>query len=122
MTETQTIPQALADRYLTVFTALVSKSRDAIAVGSSPQTEVWKQKVLPLLELRLTAAKSASAHYAIGDEQPLVIHARQSLSLGRDMDGYSLDFAGEEFAEQLKQAQQLVVFAAWHVCQSAGAV
>jgi hypothetical protein len=122
MTEAQTIPQAIADRYLATLTTLVTKGSEAVAASSSPQAIVWKQKVLPLLQLRLTAAKSAAAHYAIGDEQPLVVQAKQSLSLARDIDGYSMNFAGEEFATQLTEAQRLVVFAAWQVCQSAGAV
>lgn len=120
MAERQEISKAIADRYLTTVAALAAKASEAIAASDSPQAAVWKQKVLPLLELRHTAARSAAAHYAIGDEQPLVAQAKQALSLSRDMDGYSMDFAGEEFAKQLKQAQQLVVFAAWHVCHSAG--
>lgn len=122
MAETQGISKAIADRYVTTVAALAAKVSEAIAASSSAQAAVWRQKVLPNLELMHTAAKSAAAHYAIGDEQPLVVHAKQALSLSRDMDGYSMDFAGEEFAKQLKQAQQLVVFAAWHVCQSAGAI
>jgi hypothetical protein len=118
----QVIPQPLAERYLAMLTELVSVAHQAIAASKSPQAAVWRQKLIPLLETRLFAAKTAMAHLAIGDENPLLAHALQSRFLARDLDGYPLDFAGEEFAAQLKEKQQFVVYAAWQVCQSAGAV
>ncbi|HEX3470147.1 MAG TPA: hypothetical protein VHT28_03090 [Silvibacterium sp.] len=126
MTEEQTIPQVipqpLADRYLAVMTDLISIAHQAVDVSDSPQAGVWRQKLLPLLDSRLFAAKTAMIHLAIGDENPLLAHALQSRFLARDMDGYPLDFAGEKFAEQLKEKQQFVVYAAWQICQSAGVV
>jgi hypothetical protein len=118
----QVIPQPFAERYLAVLTDLIFTAHQAVEASKSPQANVWRQKLLPLLETRLFAAKTALAHHAIGDENPLLAHALQSRFLARDMDGYPLDFAGESFAEQLKEKQQLVVYAAWQVCQSAGAV
>ena len=118
----QVIPQPLADRYVAMLADLVSAAHQAIDSGPSPQAAVWRQKLMPLLETRLFAAKTAMTHLAIGDENPLLAHALQSRFLARDMDGYPLDFAGEEFAAQLKEKQQFVVYAAWQVCQSAGAV
>jgi|SRR5271157_5706218 len=118
----QVVPQSLADRYVAVLTELISTAHQAIDVSDSPQASAWRQKLLPLLETRLFAAKTAVAHHAIGDDNPLIAHALHSRFLARDMDGYPLDFAGEEFAVQLKEKQQLVVYAAWQVCQSAGAV
>ena len=127
MTEAQILPQAipqpLADRYIAAMADLISIAHQAIAAAShSTQAEVWRQKLLPVLETRLFAAKTALVHHTIGDENPLLAHALQSRFLARDMDGYPLDFAGGEFAAQLKEKQQLVVFAAWQICQSAGAV
>ena len=116
------IPEMIADRYLAALTELVSVARDAVAADSSPQSSLWQRKLLPLLERQLFAMKSASAHYAIGDQQPLVGQALESRFLARDMDGYPLNFAGEDFAARLKEKRQLVVFAAWRVCQSAGVV
>jgi hypothetical protein len=118
----QGIPQPLADRYLAVMAELISIAHQAITVTSSPQAGVWRQKLLPVLESRLFAAKTALAHHVIGDENPLLAHALQSRFLARDMDGYPLDFAGQEFAAKLKEKQQLVVYAAWQICQSAGVV
>ena len=118
----QAIPQPLADRYLAVMTDLISTARRAIAAGHSPQADLWRQRLLPLLETRLFAAKTALDHHTRGDENPLLAHALQSRFLARDMDGYPLDFAGGEFAAQLKEKQQLIVYAAWQICQSAGAV
>lgn len=118
----QIVPQPLVDRYVATLTELISVAHQAVAARDSPPAAVWRQKLLPLLETRLFAAKTAVVHHAIGDENPLIAHALHSRFLARDMDGYPLDFAGEEFAAQLKEKQQLVVYAAWQVCQSAGAV
>jgi len=118
----QVIPQELADRYVAMLNGLISVAHQAIASSDSSQAAVWRQRLVPLLDSRLFAAKTAMFHLTIGDENPLLAHALQSRFLARDMDGYSFDFAGEEFATQLKEKQQLVVYAAWQVCQSAGAV
>ena len=118
----QVIPQELADRYVAMLNGLISVAHQAIASSDSSQAAVWRQRLVPLLDSRLFAAKTAMFHLTIGNENPLLAHALQSRFLARDMDGYSFDFAGEEFATQLKEKQQLVVYAAWQVCQSAGAV
>jgi hypothetical protein len=118
----QVIPQPLAEGYLARLTELISLAHQAIDASTSSQAAVWRQKLVPLLETRLFAGKTAMIHLSIGDENPLLAHALQSRFLARDMDGYPFDFAGEELAVQLKEKQQLVVYAAWHVCQSAGAV
>ena len=118
----QVIPQELAVRYVAMLNGLISVAHQAIASSDSSQAAVWRQRLVPLLDSRLFAAKTAMFHLTIGDENPLLAHALQSRFLARDMDGYSFDFAGEEFATQLKEKQQLVVYAAWQVCQSAGAV
>jgi hypothetical protein len=112
----------LAEGYLARLTELISLAHQAIEASTSSQAAVWRQKLVPLLETRLFAGKTAMIHLSIGDENPLLAHALQSRFLARDMDGYPFDFAGEELAVQLKEKQQLVVYAAWHVCQSAGAV
>ena len=126
MTEAPIIPQVisqpLADRYLAVMADLITTAHHAVDVSAPPQAGLWRQKVLPLLDSRLFAAKTAMTHLAIGDENPLLAHALHSRFLARDLDGYPLDFAGEDFAAQLKEKLQLVVYAAWQVCQSAGVV
>jgi len=126
MTEAPIIPQVisqpLADRYLGAMKDLITTAHQAVDVSHSSQAGLWRQKVLPLLDSRLFAAKTAMTHLAIGDENPMLAHALHSRFLARDMDGYPLDFAGEEFAMQLKEKLQLVVYAAWQICQSAGVV
>lgn len=122
MTQLQTIPEALAERYLAALTALVSVAREAVAAGGSPQAGLWQRKVLPILEAHLSTAKAAEAHYAIGHQQPLLDAALPLRFLARDMDGYPLDFAGAALAQQLRQQRQLVVYAAWQVGHAAGAI
>ena len=116
------IPQAMADRYVALLNELISLAHEASDVSTSPQAAVWRQKLVPLLDSRLFAARTAMFHLTVGDENPLLAHALQSRFLARDMDDYSFDFAGGEFAAQLKEKQRLVVYAAWQVCHAAGAV
>jgi len=121
--ETQTIPQPVAERYLLALKSLVSTVHTALmAAGGSPQSQGLQQKILPLLESRLSAAQTALAHHAIGDQEPLVSIALKSRFLARETDGYSLNFAGGELATQFEDRRRLVVFAAWQVCESAGVV
>ena len=123
MIETQTIPQPIAERYLITLKQFVSTVRTAIgSAGGSPQSAGWQRTVLPLLESRMAAAETALSHHAIGDQQPLVSLAMKSRFLAREIDGYSLRFAGENFGVQLEEQLRLVVFAAWQVCESAGVV
>jgi hypothetical protein len=123
MVVTQTIPQPVAERYLNALKALVSTVRTALgAAGDLPQASGWQKNMLPLLENRLRDAQTALAHHAIGDQDPLVTIALKSRFLARDMDGYSLGFAGKELAEQFEDRRRLVVFAAWQVCETAGVV
>ena len=123
MTETKEIPQVIAERYLSSLTGYVSTVRNAIAaMPGTSQSAVWQQRVLPVLESRLATTQMALTHSSIGNHQPLADSALQSLSLARDIDGYATNFAGKEFAAQLEEKLRMVVFAAWQVCQSAGAV
>ena len=123
MIVTQTIPQPDAERYLNALKGLVGTVRSAIgAAGGSSQSSGCRQNLLPLLESRLSAAQTALAHHAIGDQEPLVNIALKSRYLARETDGYSLGFAGEEKATQYEDRRRLVVFAAWQVCQAAGVV
>ena len=123
MVVTQTIPQPVAERYHNALKALVSTVRTALgAAGDLPQTSGWQKNMLPLLENRLRDTQTALAHHAIGDQDPLVTIALKSRFLARDMDGYSLSFAGKELAEQFEDRRRLVVFAAWQVCDTAGVV
>lgn len=121
MPAAQEIPQAVAERYVAALQALVTTARAAISNGHTAQSKVFGEKVLPVLESRLAASGDAAAHFAIGHQQPLLEAALPLRFLARDMDGYSLEFAGEPFATQLKERQRLVVLAAWQLCHAAGA-
>lgn len=123
MNVTQTIPQPVADRYISALKGLVATVQSALAAaGSAPQAAGWRKNMQPFLESRLQAAQTALAHHAIGDQQPLVDLALKTRFLVREMDGYSLSFAGEDRAKQFEDRRRLVVFAAWQVCETAGVV
>ena len=123
MSTVQAIPDKVAERYLAALQNFVQTSREALdAAHDQQQAALWRAQVSSLLETQLAAVQSASAHHAIGDHEPLTALAQRSRYLARDTDGYSLHFAGEDFAQQLEERRRLVVFAAWQVCEAAGAV
>jgi hypothetical protein len=123
MIQTLEMQEVAADRYIAAFRGFVALVKQAIATsGDFQQASVWERKVLAVFEQQLSALQPARAHLAIGDDQPLIGLAMKSTSIARDMDGYSLMFAGEELAKQLEEQRRVVVFAAWQFCESAGAV
>ena len=65
---------------------------------------------------------SRSGYFEIAAEQQPLLHAASSaMSLAKKMDGFPLDLAGEESANQLAVQRRFVVMAAWQVLNGAGA-
>lgn len=122
MIVTQPIPQPIAERYVADLQALISTVRSALAASDASLSSGWRTQILPLLESRLAVAQTAMTHHAIGDQEPLISLALKSRYLARETDGYSLSFAGETLSAQYEDRRRLVVFAAWHICESAGVV
>ena len=77
---------------------------------------------MPLLERDLAEVEAAMKEYGAGEQQPLLHAASSALPLAKKMDGFPLDFAGEESGNQLAEQRRFVVMAAWQVLCSAGAV
>ncbi|HEX3436549.1 MAG TPA: hypothetical protein VHT24_07245 [Pseudacidobacterium sp.] len=127
MIQAPEMQKAAAGRYLAMLTQFVSTVRGAVVSAKNSQqapqqAKVWQEKALPVLENRLSATEEAMTHFLIGNQQPLIEQAMKSISLARDLDGYPLTFAGEEFAGKLEDHQRLAVFAAWQLCDAVGVV
>lgn len=121
MTQVGRIPSQAADRFVHTFAEFVEGLRTAIALAPPGDTEAvrWQRRALPLLGRDLDEAHAASESFRAGDAQPLVQSATAALSLAKNLDGLSMNFAGEETGKQLEEKLRLVVMAAWQVKSAA---
>jgi hypothetical protein len=123
VSEISPIPKAMADRFATTFANLVAGIRGAMAlVPEHPEVPRWRQKGLPLLTREFEQVQAAMNSYKAGDEEPLRQAASNALSLAKRMDGFPLDFAGEESGKAVSEQRRFVVMAAWQVLHAARTV
>ena len=123
MVEEKAVTQQAADRFALTFADFVKSVRKALeAAPDHPSAPRWRQKGLPLLERDVAEVEAAMKKYEAADQQPLVQAASSAMSLAKKMDGFPLDFAGEEPAEQLAEQRRFIVMAAWQVLNGAGVV
>jgi len=117
MAQVSTIPPQAVDRFAHTFDEFVTTLRTALPLAPEEHAEVsrWQKKALPLLNRDLDRVNAAAKSYTAGDAGPLVQAASSALSLAKDLDGFSLSFAGEETARQLEEKLRFVVMAAWQV-------
>lgn len=117
MAQTSSIPSQAAERFAHTFEEFVTTLRTALALAPEEHPEVsrWQKKALPLLNRDLDRVNAATKSYKAGNDGPLVQAASSSLSLAKDLDGFSLNFAGEETGRQLEEKLRFVVMAAWQV-------
>lgn len=117
MAQVSTIPPQAAERFAYTFEEFVATLRTALALAPEEHAEVsrWQKKALPLLNRDLERVNAAAKSYTAGDASPLAQTASSALSLAKDLDGFSLSFAGEETARQLEEKLRFVVMAAWQV-------
>lgn len=122
MVEDKAVTQPAADRFASTFADLVQGIRKALETAPDhPSTPRWRRKGLPLLEHDLAEVEAAMKAYGAGEQQPLLHAASSAMSLAKKMDGFPLDLAGEESANQLAVQRRFVVMAAWQVLNGAGA-
>lgn len=121
MAQVQTIPSQAADRFVHTFAEFVEGLRTATALAVPGNREVsrWQRRALPLLGRDLDEANAAIRSYRVGEADPLMRSASAALSLAKNLDGLSMNFAGEETAKQLEEKLRLVVMAAWQVKSAA---
>jgi hypothetical protein len=121
------IPQATAERFAKAFSAFVDAVWAAVAeaagnpaLSSTPALLAWQTKALPLLEQENASIQKAMALFLIGEERTLVRLAAEERGLAKNLDGFALNFAGEERAKTLDRLETAVVVAAYQLCQAAG--
>jgi len=122
MMQSSAIPPQAADRFARAFAEFVTCVRTALALAppEHPDVSRWQRKALPLLGSDLERVDAATKTYMAGDSQPLVHEASSALSLAKNLDGFPLNFAGEETGSRLSEKLRLVVMAAWQVVSAAG--
>lgn len=121
MTQEAAVRPQEAERFANTFAEFVGGVRTAIALAPPGHPEVvrWQGRALPVLGRDLDEAHAAIESYRAGDARPLVRSAAAALSLAKNLDGFSMNFAGEETGKQLEEKLRLVVMAAWQVKSAA---
>ncbi len=121
------VPEYYAQRFAKAFEALVTEVRAAVEAGilnpaysATPAFLMWQTEALPRLEQELTEVQNALARFLIGESSTIAQVAKDKLGLAKQLDGFSLDFAGPEHAKVLDQLETSVVLAAYPVCLAAG--
>lgn len=127
MADTHGVPPVLVERFGNVFALFVDEVRKAVAdaaampeLAQAPAFRPWQAKALPLLEQGNAAVKGAVAAFERGEARPLLVQAEDKRGLGKDMEGFSLSFAGPEHAEKLDMLLTAVVAVAYQICEAAG--
>jgi hypothetical protein len=123
------VPAFYAERFASVYGALIAAVRLAIADGlrktvppAAPNRDLveWQTRVLPLLEARYAAIEQAFAQFQSGNAAPIAERALEASGLAKNLDNFSLGFAGPEHEEQLNTQVAQVVLAAYPVYSAAG--
>ncbi|HUH64563.1 MAG TPA: hypothetical protein VLZ50_16265 [Terracidiphilus sp.] len=119
--------EQLAERFAKAFAAFVEAVRAAIeqaaadpAMGALPGLVNWQTDALPRLEQENTAIQNGLARSLIGETGTIAQLARDQLGLAKRLDGFPLDFAGADQANQLDQLETAVVVAAYRLLQYSG--
>lgn len=121
------VPRPLAERFAKSFAAFVDALRADVsaaamnpALSSSRELLTWQTKALPLLEQQNAVIQNAWARFLIGEERTIIGLAADKRGLGKDLEGFSLAFAGPDRAKALDQLLTAVVIAAYQLCAAAG--
>jgi hypothetical protein len=121
------VPQPVAERFVEAFTAFVDAVWAAVnmgilnpAVSSTPAFLAWQTQALPRLEKENVSIQNAMARFLIGETGTIQRIAAEQRHLAKHLDGFSLDFAGPDRAQNLDRLETAVVRAAHQVCAAAG--
>lgn len=124
---TASIPEYFAQRFVKAFEAFVAEVRAAVeactlnpAYSSTPALLMWQTEALPRLEQELAEIQNAFALFQKGETVPIAQLARNQLGLAKHLDGYALDFAGQDRSNTLDKLETAAVGAAYQVCTTAG--
>src|ERR1700722_19601706 len=81
--------------------ALEKQQNDPLARPSAWMP--WRDRVLPLLDRRLAAIRSAAGLALGGDPTAIRTYAQEECALARNLDSYNPAFAGAEVQAQLEE-------------------
>ena len=119
------VPQILAERFSKAYSAFVEAVRAAINEAAlNPAGNrallMWQTQGMPMLEEEKASLERAMALYLIGEVRSIVEAAADLRHLAKKLDGFDLNFAGEERGKALDQLETNVVVSAYQVCAAAG--
>lgn len=121
------LPQVLAEKFSKAYSAFVEAVRAAVneavqnpAPAGNRGLLLWQTQGVPMLEREHAAVDRAMALYLIGEVRAIVEAAAEARHLAKKLDGYDLNFAGEERGKALDQLETNVVVSAYQVCAAAG--
>ena len=121
------VPPPLAERFSKAFAAFVDAVRAAVAeaaqdplLGNTPALLTWQTQALPLLEKEDASIRNAMALFLVGEARSMLALASERRHLAKELDGFDLNFAGEDRAKTLDRLETAVVVAAYQLCTAAG--
>jgi len=121
------VPPPLAERFSKAFAAFVDAVRAAVAeaaqdplLGNTPALLTWQTQALPLLEKEDASIQNAMALFLVGEVRSILALASERRHLAKELDGFDLNFAGEDRAKTLDRLETAVVVAAYQLCAAAG--
>jgi len=121
------IPAQYVERFYAAYAAFVVEVlkaiQDAARLPGSKAIEelsMWERQALPAIEKRLAQIQRAVSDYKNGDEFAIVQCADDASGLSKNLDPFSMDFAGPDHASALNSLLTQVVLKAYMVRQAAG--
>lgn len=121
------IPRIFAERLSSEHAAFVNAVREAVresaqnpALNGSRGLLLWQTQALPSVEKQNSLVEGAMALYLAGEARAIVEVASEVVHIARMLDGFDLNFAGEERGKTLDRLETSVVIAAYQVCAAAG--
>lgn len=122
-----TVSQPIAERFANAFSAFVDAVWVAVtegipnpAIANTPVFLAWQTQALPRLEQENASIQKAMTLFLIGETRTIQQLAAAQRGLAKQLDGFSLNFAGPERAQTLDALETAVVRAAYQVCAAAG--
>ncbi|MGH9606139.1 MAG: hypothetical protein ACRD3N_10635 [Terracidiphilus sp.] len=120
------VSQQLVERFAKAFADFVKEVTQAAleaamdpALSSDPALLAWQTRALPSLEQQDAAIQGGVALYQAGETGSIGKLANEARGLAKQLDGFSLDFAGPKHAELLDRLEGAVVVAAYQICKAA---
>lgn len=121
------VPQMLAERFSKAYAEFVDAVRATVneaalnsSLGNTRALLMWQTQALPRLEKKNDSVQNAMALYLVGETRTIVNVASNERHLDRELDGFDLNFAGEERGKVLDHLETMATVAAYQVCAAAG--